>query len=67
MNSAVAAMQASTPQSIACAPLGGTAFSSASTAMCTLARYTAAPPTKENITIMMTEAGSGQASGLFMT
>ena len=60
-------MQASTPHCIAARLRGFTALISASTAMCTLARYTAAPPTNENITIMMTEAGSGHDSGLFIT
>ena len=44
-----------------------TACISASTAICWLARYTAAPPTNEKNTIMITEAGSGHCSGSFIT
>ena len=44
-----------------------TARISASTAICWLARYTAAPPMKEKNTIMITEAGSGHCSGSFIT
>ena len=60
-------MQACTPHCIA-ARLGAlTARISASTAICWLARYTAAPPMKEKNTIMITEAGSGHCSGSFIT
>ena len=59
-------MQSTTPQRMTRCTAGGTAFCNASTAMCTFARYTAAPPRNENITIRTTEAGSGQESGLLM-
>jgi hypothetical protein len=67
MNPATSSMQACTPHSIAARLRGPTAFISASTAICWLARYTAAPPMKEKNTIMITEAGSGHCSGSFMT
>ena len=60
-------MQACTPHCIAARLRAPTARISASTAICWLARYTAAPPTKEKNTIMITEAGSGHCSGSFIT
>jgi hypothetical protein len=67
MKAAVTPTHRSAPHSMARRSGGRTALSSASTAMCTLARYTAAPPRNENNTIMITDAGSGQDSALFMT
>ena len=66
MNSAVADMHAVTPHCIARRRRGRTAFISASTAMWTFARYTAAPPMNVNAIIMITAAGSGQPTGLFI-
>ncbi|MNC92453.1 hypothetical protein D3C83_88830 [compost metagenome] len=67
MNEAMASMHACTPHCIA-ARLGAlTARISASTAICWLARNTAAPPMNEKATIMITEAGSGHCSGSFIT
>jgi len=62
----VEAMHASISHRITRRVLSDTAVTNASTATCTFARYTAAPPRNENITIMMTAAGSGQDSGLFI-
>ena len=64
MKHAVSATQASAAQPITRRAQGPTDCVRASTAMCTLARKTAAPPMKEKITISTTAAGSGQDCGL---
>ena len=67
MKSAVATIARSARRSRARRAGAGTASVSICTAMCTLARYAAAPPTNENSTIASTENGSGQLDAEFMT